>query len=110
MSDCAVVPAPGIAGLSPENAAALQALGMAAAAQRLGLDSSVASHFAGGLLRRSPQCLQMARSPQLHDAAQQLPLHRAAGPQPIPADADSASPISRKAVQLMVGVLHLAHK
>ena len=43
----------GIAGLTPESAAALQALGAAAAASRLGLDSSVASHAAfsgGGLL------------------------------------------------------------
>ena len=36
----------GIAGLTPESAAALQALGAAAAASRLGLDSSVASHAA----------------------------------------------------------------
>ena len=41
----------GIAGLTPESAAALQVLGAAAAASRLGLDSSVASHaaFSGGL-------------------------------------------------------------
>ncbi len=57
-----LLPKAGISGLTPESAAALQAFGVAAAAQRLGLDSCVASHLAGARLELS-SCLEPLHGP-----------------------------------------------